>query len=87
MAAKISWRLFLALGLLPVCGSAMAAEAAILVNGNSNTEFAWLLGSAVLGFSVVARRTPPLSKNPDTIPKTHNTANNSKHWPAAGSLQ
>jgi hypothetical protein len=82
MLVKISTQIVLAVGLLPLATSVMAAPSSTLSDGNSGSQLAWLLGAAIVGFSVVARRNSSSPTNTDTTPKTNSLAGKPANWPA-----
>jgi len=66
---KISLQLSLALSLLPLCSSVIAAQTQVQANAGLNPDIAWLLGAAILGFAVVARRSPRPPVHPEAHPQ------------------
>lgn len=77
----------LALGLVTLCSGAMADEAVAMAETGLNAELAWLLGSLVLGFSVIARRDKSFVANttpePQRKPETAATAVRHPHMAQA----
>lgn len=87
MKVKSALQLVLAFGLLPFCSNIMAAQAPVSTDGGGSADFAWLLGAAVLGCSVVARRSPRPPVNPSPTPNTNTPAINPEQWLPSGALQ
>ena len=87
MAQKFGCKLALAVLLLPFSIAAMAAQVAPLADANLNSEFAWLLGAAVFGFSVVARRTPPPRMSRGSTSDTHLRTSKPEYGSASVALQ
>lgn len=74
----------LALGLLPLCSSAMAEEVHAKADGFISGEFAWLLGAVILGLCVIARRRPLPHSNQETSSEAAAPTATPKQWKPSG---
>ena len=82
MKEKFGIQLALGLGLLPFCCATVAAQTTTS-DASLSAEFVWLLGAAVLGFSVVARRSLHLHINRESTSDTSSRSRKQEHGPAS----
>ena len=86
MKKKFGTQLALGLGLLPFYCATVAAQGLTPTDASLSAEFAWLLGAAVFGFSVIARRSPRPKINPEPTSNTNSATRRPENWSASNPL-